>query len=201
MPMGKYLIKLDKLLSWSLISLHFQYYNHSLLSYNHSHVYIVYHGKQTLEVTFLEQSFSLYLKKLQNIIVLLYLSVFYMHTSEWKFCKNYICKQTARRVAVLKCKQEQHSNCEEGCQMKVFLLQCNLSTDLLVFIKLRFLRILNFSQSFQEQVMTGSSSIQLHLNLFQYLFLYNLFHLVHDKFMKKYFGFLYWCSLYWKKTA
>ena len=99
MPMGKYLIKLDKLLSWSLISLHFQYYNHSLLSYNHSHVYIVYHGKQTLEVTFLEQSFSLHLKKLQNIIVLLYLSVFYMHTSEWKFGKNYICRQTASRVA------------------------------------------------------------------------------------------------------
>ena len=99
MPMGKYLIKLDKLLSWSLISLHFQYYNHSLLSYNHSHVYIVYHGKQTVEVTFLEQSFSLHLKKLQNIIVLLYLSVFYMHTSEWKFGKNYICRQTASRVA------------------------------------------------------------------------------------------------------
>ena len=189
---GKYLIKLDKLLSWSLISLNFQYYNHSLLSYNHSHVYIVYHGKQTLEVTFLEQSFSLYLKKLQNIIVLLYLSVFYMHTSEWKFGKNYICKQTARRVAVLKCKQEQHSNCEEGYQTKVFLLQCNLSNDLLVFIKLKFLRILNFSQSFQEQVMTCSSCnytiwerkknwIQLHLNLFQYLFLHNLFHLVHDK--------------------
>ena len=37
---------------------------------------------------------------------------------------------------------------------KVFLLQCNLSTDLLVFIKPKFLRILNFSQSFQEQVMT-----------------------------------------------
>ena len=70
--------------------------------------------------------------------------------------------------------------------MKVFLLQCNLSNDLLVFIKLKFLRILNFSQSFQEQVMTCSSSIQLHLNLFQYLFLYNLFHLVHDKFMTRY---------------
>ena len=104
-------------------------------------------------------------------------------------------------MAVLTCKQEQHSNCEEGCQTKVFLLQCNLSTDLLVFIKLKFLRILNFSQSFQEQVMTGSSSIQLHLNLFQYLFLYNLFHLVHDKFMTRYFGFLYWCSLYWKNGA
>ena len=76
--------------------------------------------------------------------------------------------------------------------VKSFLLQCNLSTDLLVFIKLKFLRILNFSQSFQEQVMTCSSCnytiwerkknwIQLHLNLFQYLFLHNLFRLVHDK--------------------
>ena len=96
---GKYLIKLDKLLSWGLISINFQYYNHSLLSYNHSHAYIVYHGKQTLEVTFLKQSFSLYLKKLQNIIVLLYPSVFYIHTSEWKFCKNYICRQTARQYS------------------------------------------------------------------------------------------------------
>ena len=76
--------------------------------------------------------------------------------------------------------------------VKSFLLQCNLSTDLLVFIKLKFLRILNFSQSFQEQVMTCSSCnytiwerkknwIQLRLNLFQYLFLHNLFNLVHDK--------------------
>ena len=35
---GKYLNKLDKLMSWSLISLNLQYYNHSLLSYNHSQV-------------------------------------------------------------------------------------------------------------------------------------------------------------------
>ena len=40
---------------------------------------------------------------------------------------------------------------------KVFLLQCNLSTDILAFIKLKFLKILNFSQSFQEQVLTYSS--------------------------------------------
>ena len=38
MPMGKYLNKLDKLMSWSLISLNLQYNNHSLLSYNHSQV-------------------------------------------------------------------------------------------------------------------------------------------------------------------
>ena len=67
------------------------------------------------------------------------------------------CRQTVRRVAVLTCKQEQHSNCEGGCQTNVFLLQCNVNTDLLVFIKLKFLRILNFSQSFQEQLMTCSS--------------------------------------------
>ena len=41
--------------------------------------------------------------------------------------------------------------------VKSFLLQCNLSTDLLVFIKPKFPRILNFSQSFQKQVMTYSS--------------------------------------------
>ena len=72
-------------------------------------LYIVYHGKQTREVTFLGKSFSRYLKKLENIIFLLYLSVFYIHTSLH-------CRQTVRRVAVLTCKQEQHSNCEWGCQ-------------------------------------------------------------------------------------
>ena len=46
---------------------------------------------------------------------------------------------------------------KEDVRQKVFLLQCNVNTDLLVFIKLKFLRILNFSQSFQEQVMTCSS--------------------------------------------
>ena len=35
---GKYLNKLDKVMSWSLISVNLQYYNHSLLSYNHSQV-------------------------------------------------------------------------------------------------------------------------------------------------------------------
>ena len=35
---GTYLNKLDKVMSWSLISLNLQYYNHSLLSYNHSQV-------------------------------------------------------------------------------------------------------------------------------------------------------------------
>ena len=40
---------------------------------------------------------------------------------------------------------------------KSFSVLCNLSTDLLVFIKLKFLRILNSSRSFQEQMMTSSS--------------------------------------------
>ena len=35
---GTYLNKLDKVMSWSLISLNLQYYNHSLLSYNRSQV-------------------------------------------------------------------------------------------------------------------------------------------------------------------
>ena len=35
---GKYLNKLDKVVSWSLISLNLQFYNQSLLSYNHNQV-------------------------------------------------------------------------------------------------------------------------------------------------------------------
>ena len=35
---GKYLNKLDKVMSWSLISLNLQFYNQSLLSYNHNQV-------------------------------------------------------------------------------------------------------------------------------------------------------------------
>ena len=60
-------------------------------------------------------------------------------------------------MAVLRCKRDQLSNCEGGWQTKVFLLQRNLNTDLLVFIKLKFLRIVNSSRLFQEQVMTSSS--------------------------------------------
>ena len=48
-------------------------------------------------------------------------------------------------------------NCEGGCQTNVLLLLRNLSADLLIFIKSTFLRILNSSQSFQEQMMTSSS--------------------------------------------
>ena len=95
-------------------------------------------------------------------------------------------------MAVLTCTQEQYSNCEGRCQTKVFPLRRNLNTDLSVFIKLRFLRVLNSSQSFQETVMMCSSCIytiwerkknwiQLYKNLFQYLSLHRLFNLVHGK--------------------
>ena len=82
-------------------------------------------------------------------------------------------------------KRQQHSNCEGGYQTKVFPLQCSLNTDLSVFIKFKFLRIVNSLQSFQEEVMILSEKeknwIQLYLNLLQYLSLHNLFHSVHDK--------------------
>ena len=79
-------------MSCSLISLNLQHYNHNLLSYNHSQVIklLSYNHSQVIHslpweansgVTLLGQSFSLYLKKLQNIFVLLDLSVFYIHTS------------------------------------------------------------------------------------------------------------------------
>ena len=48
-------------------------------------------------------------------------------------------------MAVLTCKRQQDSNCEGECQTKDFRLRRNLRTDLLVLIKLKFLRILNFS--------------------------------------------------------
>ena len=35
---GKYWNKLEKLMSWSLISLNLHYCNHNLISYNHSQV-------------------------------------------------------------------------------------------------------------------------------------------------------------------
>ena len=81
---GKYLNKLEKLMSWSLISLNLQYYNHSLLSSNHSQVIHSLPWKANYEITFLGQSFRFYLRKLQNIIVLLDLSLFYKHiSSKW----------------------------------------------------------------------------------------------------------------------
>ena len=70
--------KLEKVMSWSVTSTAYSVTVTAKLYI----VYIVYNGKQTLAVTFLGKSFSLYVKKLQNIIVLLYLSVFYMHISE-----------------------------------------------------------------------------------------------------------------------
>ena len=63
-----------------------------------------------------------------------------------------------------------------------FLFQRNLNTHFWVFIKLKFLGILNSSQSFEEQVMTCSNCnytiwekknwMQLYLNLFPYLSLH-----------------------------
>ena len=79
--MGKIFEKLDKLMSCSLISLNVQYCNHSLLSYIDSQGVHSLPWKANSGVTFLKQTFSLYLKKLKNIIVLLYLSVFYINTS------------------------------------------------------------------------------------------------------------------------
>ena len=67
----KYLNKLEKRVSWSLISLNLQCYNHSLLSYNHSQVIYNLPWESNSGVTFFGQSFSLYLKKLQNIFVVL----------------------------------------------------------------------------------------------------------------------------------
>ena len=60
-----------------------------------------------------------------NIIALLHLPV-YLHTSsKWRFYNNCICRvceQIIRRGSgiVLTHKREQHSNCERGCQKKVF---------------------------------------------------------------------------------
>ena len=131
---------------------------------------------------------------------------------------------------------------------KVFLLQCNLSTDLLVFIKLKFLRILNFSQSFQEQVMTcsscnytiwerkktGYSCAWIYFNIYfciTYLIWFMTSYTMRGTFLPikvrrrpnlrvvrtvsltfckehglrvpvelhRYFGFLYWRSIYWNK--
>ena len=67
----KYLNKLEKRVSWSLISLNLQCYNHSLLSYNHSQVIYNLPWESNSGVTFFGQSFSLYLKELQNIFVAL----------------------------------------------------------------------------------------------------------------------------------
>ena len=60
-------------------------------------------------------------------------------------------------MAVFTCKRKKHSNCEGGCQTKVFLLQYNLNAWSLGFYQAQFFKILNSSQSFQEQMMTYSS--------------------------------------------
>ena len=57
---------------WTPILLNF---NHSLLNYNHSQVIHSLLLEAKSGVTFLGQSFSLYMRKLQHIIMLLHLSV------------------------------------------------------------------------------------------------------------------------------
>ena len=128
-------------MSWSLISLNLQYYNYSLLSYNHSQIIQSLLQEANSGVTLLGQSFSLYLKKHQDAIMLLYPSVFHIHTSsEQQFYKNYICGQTiVTLVAVL------HANESKTVTVNVFPLRRNRNTDLLVLTKLKFLRILNSS--------------------------------------------------------
>ena len=83
---GNYLNKLEKLMLWSLISLNLQCYNHSLLSYNHRQVIRSLLWEANSGVTFFGQSFSLYLRGLQNV-VLLYLSVFYILLQNHNFVR------------------------------------------------------------------------------------------------------------------
>ena len=120
---GNYLNKLDKVMSWSLNSLNFKYYNHSLLSYNHSQ---------------------------------------FIHSLPWEASSGSNFSRTIfqilpKETAKYHCFALALSILHSYFRMIIFLLQRNLSTDLLVFIKLKFLRILNFSLSFQEPVMTYSS--------------------------------------------
>ena len=49
---GKSLNKLEKLISWILILLNLQYYNAVYSVTITANLYIVYHGKQTLELLF-----------------------------------------------------------------------------------------------------------------------------------------------------
>ena len=77
---GKYLNKLEILLSWSLISLNCSITTTAYSVTITAKIYLVYHGKQTLELLFSDSLFSHYLKKPKNITVLLYFSVFYTHT-------------------------------------------------------------------------------------------------------------------------
>ena len=118
---GKYLNKLKKLMLRSLISINLQYYNHSFLSYNYSQFIHSFPWEANFGVAFLGQSFSLYLRKLQNIIMLLYLSVFYMYTSsKWQFFK-YIFRQTIVRRMAIHASESYTANCEGECQTEVFL--------------------------------------------------------------------------------
>ena len=76
---GKYLNKLEKLLPWSLISLNCSITTTADSVTMTAMIYIVCHGKQTLELLFSDNFFSRDLKKLQNISVALSLSILHTH--------------------------------------------------------------------------------------------------------------------------
>ena len=129
-------------MSWSLILLNLQYCNHSLLSYNHSQIVHSLPQEDNSGVTFLEQSFSLYQKKSLRCFIPQYSTYTLLQNDNFI---RIIFADNFHAGAVLTCKRHLDSNCEEGCQTKVFLLRRNGNTDPLVLIKLKFLRILNSS--------------------------------------------------------
>ena len=155
--MGKYLNKLDKLMSWSLISLNLQYYNHSLLSYNDNQGIHSLPWEANSGVTFLGQLIIQLLSKeiAKYHCIALSPSILYALVQNNDFIRiTFVGRLLSGGW------QYSHGNESNTVTAKEDvkpMLQCNLNTDLLVFIKLKFLRILNFLHSFQEQVMMCSS--------------------------------------------
>ena len=114
-------------------------------------LYIIYHGKQTLEVTFSRRIFQPLPKETAKYH-------FFCFISQYSTCTlHFIVGRLSGGWQYSHANKSNTVTAKEDVRQKVFLLQCNVNTDLLVFIKLKFLRILNFSQSFQEQLMTCSS--------------------------------------------
>ena len=147
---GKYLNKLKKFMPWSLVSLNLQYYNHSLLSNNHSQVTHSFPWEAHSGVTFLGQSFSLYLRKLQ-----ISLCCFICQ------CSTCILLQNDNFIRItflgrLLSGGWQYSHANESntatVKDKNCLVATNMNTDLFVFIKLKFLGISDSSQSLTPQV-------------------------------------------------
>ena len=157
MPMGKYLNKLDKLMSWSLISLNLQCYNHRLLSYNDNQGIHSLPWEANSGVTFLGQLIIQLLSKeiAKYHCIALSPSILYALVQNNDFIRiTFVGRLLSGGW------QYSHGNESNTVTAKEDvkpMLQCNLNTDLLVFIKLKFLRILNFLHSFQEQVMMCSS--------------------------------------------